>query len=166
MTASLLALALAYVFLLFLVLLAIFRSEIGAGLKLVLAFLCLGFYLWHYNSLQDYLGWPAADGIPRNFELISSIVVEPNLKSDEAGAIYIWVRDLDRDQLVPRSFRLPYQKLLHRQVDDTMRRQQQGERFVGKPRAGGSANKPEIEFESIQRDIKSRKSSVDQEEGG
>jgi hypothetical protein len=165
-TASLLALALAYVFLLFLVLLAIFRSEIGAGLKLVLAFLCLGFYLWHYNSLQDYLGWPAADGIPPNFELISTIVVEPNLKNDEAGAIYIWVRDLDRDQLVPRSFRLPYQKLLHQQVDDTMHRQQQGERFVGKPRAGGSGKKSKIEFESIQRDIKSLKSSVDQEESG
>lgn len=166
MTASLLSLALAYAFLLFLVLLAIFRSEIGAGLKLVLASLCFGFYLWHYNSLEDYLGWPAADGIPRNFELVSSIVVEPNLKNDEAGAIYIWVRDLDGDQLVPRSFRLPYQKLLHRQVDDTMHRQQQGERFVGKPRAGGSGKKSKIEFESIQRDIKSLKSSVDQEEGG
>jgi hypothetical protein len=164
-TASLLALALAYVFLLFLVLLAIFKSEIGAGLKLVLASLCLGFYLWHYNALQDSLGWPAADGIPQNFELISSIVVEPNLKNDEDGAIYIWVRDLDGDQLVPRSFKLSYKKLLHRQVDNTMRRQQQGERFVGKPRAGGSANKSEIEFESIQRDIKSLKSSADQEDG-
>ncbi len=165
MIASLLALALAYVFLLFLVLLALFRSDIGPGLKLVLAFLCFGFYLWHYNALQDYLGWPAANGIPRNFELISSIVVEPNLKSDESGTIYLWVRDLDGNQLVPRSFRLPYKKLLHQQVDDTMRRQQQGERFVGKPRVGGSANKTEIEFESIQRDIKSNKSSADQEGG-
>ena len=165
MTASLLALALAYVFLLFLVLLALFRSEIGPGLKLVLASLCLGFYLWHYNALQGYLGWPAANGIPRNFELISSIVVEPNLKGDEEGAIYLWVRDLDGDQLVPRAFRLPYKKLLHQKIDDTMRRQQQGERFVGKPRAGGSANKTEIEFESIQRDIKSNKSSADQEDG-
>jgi len=163
-TASLLALAMAYVFLLFLVLLAIFRSEIGPGLKLVLASLCLGFYLWHYNALQDYLGWPAADGIPENFELISSIVVEPNQKSDEDGGIYLWVRDLDGDQLVPRSFRLPYQKLLHQQVDDTMRRQQQGERFVGKPRVGGSANTTKIEFESIQRDIKSLKSSAEQED--
>ena len=165
MTTSLLALALAYVFLLFLLLLAVFRSEISPGLKLVMASLCLGFYLWHYNSLQDYLGWPATDGIPRNFELISSIVVEPNLKSDEDGAIYLWVRDLDGKQLVPRSFRLPYQKLLHQQVDDTMRRQQQGERFIGKPRAGGPANRTEIEFESIQRDIKSIKSNADQEGG-
>ena len=42
MSISIVALALAYVFLLFLVLLAIFRSEIGSGLKLMLAALCLG----------------------------------------------------------------------------------------------------------------------------
>ncbi len=162
MTPSVLALGLAYVFLLSLVLLAIFKSEIGAGLKLVLASLCFGFYLWHYNALQDYLGWPAANGIPDNFELISSIVIEPNLKNDEAGGVYLWLRDLDTDQLVPRSFRLPYNKLLHQRVDDTMRRQQQGERFVGRPRAGGSGEKPQIEFESVQRDIKSLKSGIEQ----
>jgi len=157
-TPSVLVLGLAYVFLLSLVLLAIFKSEIGAGLKLVLASLCFGFYLWHYSALQGYLGWPAANGIPDNFELISSIVIEPNLENDEAGGIYLWLRDLDTDQLVPRSFRLPYNKLLHQRVDDTMRRQQQGERFVGRPRAGGSGEKPQIEFDSVQRDIKSLKS--------
>lgn len=162
MTPSVLTLGLAYVFLLSLVLLAIFKSEIGAGLKLVLASLCFGFYLWHYNALQDYLGWPAANGIPDNFELISSIVIEPNLKNDESGGVYLWLRDLDTDQLVPRSFRLPYNKLLHQRVDDTMRRQQQGERFVGRPRAGGSGAKPQVEFESVLRDIKSLKSGIEQ----
>lgn len=162
MTPSVLVLGLAYVFLLSLVLLAIFKSEIGAGLKLVLASLCLGFYLWHYNALQGYLGWPAANGLPDNFELISSIVIEPNLKNDEAGGVYLWLRDLDTDQLVPRSFQLPYNKLLHQRVDDTTRRQQQGERFVGRPRAGGSGEKPQIEFESVQRDTGSLKSDIEQ----
>jgi len=161
-TPSVLALGLAYVFLLSLVLLAIFKSEIGAGLKLVLASLCFGFYLWHYNALQDYLVWPAPIEINDNFELISSIVIEPNLKNDEAGGVYLWLRDLDTDQLVPRSFRLPYNKLLHQRVDDTMRRQQQGERFVGRPRAGGSGAKPQIEFESVLRDLKSLKSGIEQ----
>jgi len=164
-TTPVIALGLAYVFLLGLVLLAVFKSEIGAGLKLVLASLCLGFYLWHYNALQDYLGWPAKNGIPPSFELVSSIVIEPDLKTDEAGGIYLWLRDLDSDRLVPRSFRLPYNKQLHQRVDDTVRRQQQGERFVGRPRAGGSGAKPEIEFESVQRDIKSRKSTSEPEEG-
>ena len=165
MTVSVLVLGLAYVCLLCLVLLAVFKSEIGAGIKLVLVFMCLGFYLWHYNALQAYLGWPASRGIPQNFELISSMVVEPDLKDDGSGGIYIWIRDLDGDQRVPRSFRLPYKKLLHQQVNDTMRRQQQGERFVGKPRTGGSGEPPEIEFESVQRDTKSLKSDIDQSGG-
>jgi len=52
---------------------------------------------------------------------------------------------------------LPYQKQQHRQVDDTLQRQQQGERFVGRPRAGGSGYSTEIEFEAVQRDSKLHK---------
>jgi len=156
---TILSLALAYVFLLFLVLLAILKSEVGAGLKLVLAALCLGFYLWHYSLLQAYMGWPADDGLPENFELVSVFTVEPDLKSDDPGGIYLWVRDLDSDRLVPRSFRLPYQKQLHQQVDNTMNKQRQGERFVGSPVTRGAGNRTRIEFESVRRDSQSHKSS-------
>jgi hypothetical protein len=157
---SILALALAYVFLLFMVTLAILKSDLGVGLKLVLVSLCLGFYLWHYNALQDSLGWPAASGIPQNFELISSFTVEPDPKRDEPGSIYVWLRDLDSDRLLPRSFRLPYQQQQHRQIEDTMQRQQQGERFIGRPRVRGSGGiKTEIEFEAVQRDSRSHKAS-------
>ncbi len=165
MTTSILSLALAYAFLLFLVSLAILKSEVAPGLKLVVVPLCLGFYLWHYNALQDYPGWPASTGIPDNFELISSITVEPNPGREDSGGIYIWVRDLESDQRLPRAFRLPYHKQLHRKVDDTLRRQQQGERFIGKPRAGGSVNKPEIEFETIRRDNRSHKSEAEAADG-
>ncbi|TNF88864.1 MAG: hypothetical protein EP300_06825 [Gammaproteobacteria bacterium] len=158
MSISIVALALAYVFLLFLVLLAIFRSEVGSGLKLVLAALCLGFYLWHYSALQQYLGWPAAQALPARFALVSSFIIEPDLKQDEAGGIYLWVRDLDSETAVPRAYRLPYQKALHRKVDDTMRKQQQGERFVGSPVSGGGQRQTRIEFEAVQRDTQSHKS--------
>jgi hypothetical protein len=162
LTPSVLVLGLAYVFLLSLVLLAVFKSEIGVGLKLMLSFLCLGFYLWHYNAVQGYLGWPAVRGVPDNFELISSIVIEPDLKNDEAGGVYLWVRDLESDQLVPRSFRLPYSKLLHQRVDDTRRRQRQGERFVGRPLPGGKGENPQLEFDSVLRDTESLKSRIAQ----
>lgn len=158
MTTSILSMALAYVFLLFLVMLAVLKSEVGAGLKLLLAALCLTFYLWHYNLLQAYLGWPADDGLPEHFELVSVFTVEPDLKTGDPGGIYLWIRDLDSDQLVPRSFRLPYQKQLHQQVDSTMNKQRQGERLVGSPVAGGASNRTRIEFESMQRDSQSHKS--------
>jgi hypothetical protein len=158
MSASILALGLAYVFLLFLVLLAILKSELGPGLKLVLAALCLGFYLWHYNAMQQYLGWPAEEGLPERFEVISSFTVEPDLQRDEPGGIFLWVRDLDSDLLVPRSYRLNYRKPTHRKLDDVLQRQQQGERFVGTPIPGGAANAPQIEFESVPRDAGKLKS--------
>jgi len=152
MSASILALGLAYVFLLLLLLLAILKSELGPGIKLALATLCLGFYLWHYNAMQQYLGWPADKGLPQRFEVISSFTVEPDLQRDEPGGIFLWLRDLDSEPSVPRSFRLNYRKPIHRKLDDILQRQQQGERFVGKPIGSGSGNTTQIEFEAVARD--------------
>ena len=45
-------------------------------LVLALVALCAGFYLWHYDALQNYLGWPAANALPRQFEMISSLIVD------------------------------------------------------------------------------------------
>ena len=158
MTISILALALAYVFLLALVLLAILRSEIGAVSKMLLAALCLGFYLLHYGALQRYPGWPAAEELPARFELISSYAVEPDLKNDESGGLYLWIRDLDDDNALPRAYRLAYRKRLHREIDDTLRKQQAGERYVGTPVGGGNQRETRIEFEAVRRDTQSHKS--------
>lgn len=158
MTISIIALALAYVFLLALILLAVFRSEIGALPKLSLAALCLGFYLLHYSALQSYPGWPAAQELPARFELISSYAVEPDLKSDESGGLYLWIRDLDADGALPRAYRLPYRKRLHRKIDDTLRKQQAGDRYVGTPVSGGNKRETRIEFEAVRRDTQSHKS--------
>lgn len=161
MTLSILLLALAYVFLLFLLLLAIFRSELGPGLKLVLAALCLGFYLWHYHALQGFPGWPASDDLPARFELVSSFAVEPDLKNDREGGLYQWLRDLDVENALPRAYQLPYRKALHRKIDDTLRKQEAGERFVGSPVTGGADRRTRIEFEAAERDTRSHKSSLE-----
>ena len=151
--------ALAYVFLLFVALLAILKSEFGAGPKLALAALCAGFYLWHYDALHNYLGWPAANALPQKFEMVSSMIVEPDLKRDEPGGIYLWIRDHDSEQLVPRAYRLPYQKQLHRKVDDTLRKQRDGQRHIGTPVAGGAGKNTNIEFEAVQRERRRHKSA-------
>lgn len=159
MITSILALALAYVFLLFILLLAILRSEIGVGIKLTLTAFCLGFYLWHYDAMKNYLGWPTDDVLPQRFELVSSITVEPDLKGDEPGGIFVWVLDLDREQAVPRAYRLPYQKPLHRKIDDTLKKQRQGQRHIGSPVSGGAGKNTSIEFKAVQRESGKNKSS-------
>ena len=161
MTTSILALALAYVFLLFLLVLAVLKSELGAIRKLLLILLAGGFYWWHFDALQGYLGWPAEERLPANFELVSRIVVEPDIKRDEDGGIYLWLRDLGHEQLVPRAFRLPYDKALHRKVDDTLKRQQQGERFVGSPARGSGSRRQDIDFKAAERDRKALKYGSD-----
>ena len=159
MTISILGLGFAHVFLLCLVLLMIFRSEIAPGSKLALTALCLGFYLWHYDALQRFPGWPANDDLPARFELISSFVVEPDLNNNREGRLYLWLRDLEAEHAIPRAYRLPYRKALHRKVDDTLRKQQAGERFVGSPVSGGADRQIRIEFEAVQRDTRSHKSA-------
>ena len=130
----------------------------GTGVPTCLSpFFCLGFYLWHYNALQQYLGWPAEEGLPQRFEVISSFSVEPDLKRDQPGGIYLWVRDLDSDQRVPRSYHLPYHKPLHLKLGDIMQRQQKGERHVGTPVPGGSGKTTQIEFEAVKRETRALK---------
>ncbi len=159
MIPSILALALAYVFLLFVLVLAVLRSDIRPGLKFAAVGACFAFYLWHYGALEAYLGWPARDELPDNFELVSVVTVEPDMQRGESGSIYLWVRDLDSDQPIPRSYRLAYDKRVHQQADDTLRRQRLGERFVGRPRAGGG-DRPPVEFEKVERSAETPKSAV------
>ena len=159
---SILTLALAYVFLLALLLLALLRSELAVSLKIALVVFCALFYIWHYNGLQAFRGWPAEQRLPPRFELVARVVVEPSRKQDEAGGIYLWLRDLDRTGLVPRSYRLPYSRETHRAVDDTIRRQQQGQRFVGRPAAqSGAGARSAVAFEAVQRERDNRKPGSD-----
>ena len=150
---STLLLAGAYVFLLLLLILVLLRSELPLSLKAVLVALCGAFYIWHYAGLQDLRGWPAREDLPPRFEMLSRVVIEPNRKRDETGAIYLWVRDLDGPQLAPRAYRLPYSRETHSAVDDTMKAQRQGQRFVGRPaRQAGSDARGSVNFERIQRE--------------
>lgn len=151
MDTSIVSLALAYVFLGFLLILAVLRSELGAPLKLALVVLAAGFYIWHYNGLQGLRGWPAKQELPQEFEMIARVVVEPDPKSDEQGSIFLWLRDLDNPQLTPRAYRLPYSRDTHREVDNTMNEQQQGQRFVGRPaqNAAGAAQSA-VEFDEVE----------------
>ena len=160
MTGAILSLALAYACLLLVLLLVLFRSEIRVSIKFVALALSCAFYVWHFQSLQSFVGWPAESRLPGHFQLISVYTVEPNEQDDLPGGIYLWIRDLDSDARTPRSFRLEYDRQVHQQVDDAVKQQQQGERLVGKPRYSGGGKSPQIEFEQVLRDTRQRKAPL------
>jgi hypothetical protein len=162
LNAAILSLALAYACLLFLLVLTLLRSQVRLSLKAGMLVLSCGFYFWHYQALQSFVGWPAQQRLPERFQLIGSFVVEPDERQDEPGEIFLWVRDLDSDDETPRSYRFDYDREVHQQIEGAREQQQQGERLVAQPRyaSGGTAPR-EIEFDPVRRSNRDRKAPLD-----
>jgi hypothetical protein len=60
---------------------------------------------------QSLLGWSAASAVPENFQVLWMRVVEPNPSRQFAGAIHLWVEELDERNIPsgePRAFVVPY----------------------------------------------------------
>jgi hypothetical protein len=73
------------------------------------------FFIEAFFAIKGLLGWPAADPLPPRFQLLWARAVEPDAKSGESGAIYLWVEELDENNVpggMPRSYRLPYSRPL------------------------------------------------------
>ena len=71
----------------------------------------LAFFIEVFFSTKSLLGWPGTGQLPPRFQLLWTRVVEPDPKISDPGAIYLWVEELDENNVpsgTPRSFRLPY----------------------------------------------------------
>ena len=69
------------------------------------------FFVEVFFASKGLLGWPRAGQLPAKFQLLWARVVEPDLKLANPGAIYLWVEEVDENNVpggVPRSYRLPY----------------------------------------------------------
>ncbi len=98
--------ALASILLLVLTRLAVPRSAKIAAIAAMGAFNVAVFF-WS----QGLLGWSAATAVPEKFQVLWMRVVEPNPSKQFAGAIHLWVEQLD-DQNIPsgepRAYVVPY----------------------------------------------------------
>ena len=73
------------------------------------------FFVIVFFATNGLLGWPARGPLPARFQLLWTRVVEPDAKSGEAGAVYLWVEETDDNNVPsgqPKSFRLPYSRAL------------------------------------------------------
>jgi hypothetical protein len=81
------------------------------------------FFIVSYYSIIDIMGWPVKDDMPSRFQLHWARVVEPDKLLNTPGAIFLWVEELDNQNIplgVPRAFRLPYTVPLDNGVNDAM----------------------------------------------
>jgi hypothetical protein len=113
MTANLLAISAAYVVLGVLLLAfgltAPFRWWVKAAAIVVTSL----FFVEAFFSTKSLLGWPGTGRLPPRFQLLWTRVVEPDPKGHNAGSIFLWVEEVDENNVptgTPRSYRLPYTK--------------------------------------------------------
>jgi hypothetical protein len=115
LTPTLLAISAAYVLIAVLLLLVTFTARLGWRAKAVIVVVTSLFFIEAFFATRGLLGWPGTGQLPGRFQLLWARVVEPDRKSDNKGAIYLWVEEIDQNNVpegVPRSYRLPFSRPL------------------------------------------------------
>jgi hypothetical protein len=111
MTPILIAISAAYVVMGVLVLAVGVGSRYVWWLKAGAIVITSVFFVEIFFASKGLLGWPGAGRLPPKFQLLWSRVIEPDKKLGSNGAIFLWVEEVDANNVpsgVPRSYRLPY----------------------------------------------------------
>jgi hypothetical protein len=111
MTGIVLAISAAYVVLGVLLLNMGLASRYAWWIKATVIVVTCGFFIEAFFATKGLLGWPGTGQLPPRFQLLWTRVVEPDPKISDPGAIYLWVEELDENNVptgTPRSFRLRY----------------------------------------------------------
>jgi hypothetical protein len=111
MNAIVIAISVAYVVMAVLLLCMGLTSRFAWWIKAVLIVVTSGFFIESFFATKGLLGWPGTGQLPHRFQLLWTRVVEPDPKLSDPGAIYLWVEELDENNVpsgTPRSYRLKY----------------------------------------------------------
>jgi hypothetical protein len=111
MTTTLLAVSAAYVVMALLLLSAGLTARYAWWIKASAIVVTSLFFVEVFFASKGLLGWPGTGALPAKFQLLWTRVVEPDLKLSNRGAIYLWVEEVDENNVpsgLPRAYRLPY----------------------------------------------------------
>jgi hypothetical protein len=115
MTPTVLAISAAYVVIGVLLLAIGLTSRFAWWVKAAAIVVTSVFFVEAFFATKSLLGWPRTGPLPARFQLLWVRVVEPDAKIANPGAIYLWVEEVDENNVpdsVPRSYRLPYSRPL------------------------------------------------------
>jgi hypothetical protein len=121
-----LALVLSFAALLLLLLMALLWSRWPGWLKGVLVLAVTGLYFYGNDAVHQIWGVPSTDALPERFVMLAAAVDEPTSKG--GGSIFLWV-SVPREgvnKLEPRAYRVPYNKELHAQIEQGVRKGKDG----------------------------------------
>lgn len=163
-SSTLLQLGIAFALLAFLLVVLCLATRWSWPVKAALVVAVSTFYLFAHESFRTVAGWPAEDELPRKFVFLSAVFDEPSPGRGHHGAIYLWVNPMkdDKPLELPRQFKLPYEKDLHRILSDGLKKARDGNTQMGtaEPRRGtgglpwlrpGSDDKVQIKLSDLPR---------------
>ncbi len=138
MTPTIVALSLAYTVLGALLLAMLLRTPFAWWVKAGAIVLTSAFFIIAFDSMRGLLGWPSPRPMPDRFQVLWTRVVEPSRAYNEPGAIYLWIEELDDNNVpsgVPRSFRIKYTEPLAEKVEKA-----RADIMSGKPQEGRASD--------------------------
>ena len=115
MTPTVLAISAAYVVLGVLLLALGLFARLAWWVKAAAIVVTSVFFVEAFFATKGLLGWPRVGQLPPRFQLLWVRVVEPDRLAANPGAIYLWIEEVDDNNVpdgVPRSYRLPYSRPL------------------------------------------------------
>lgn len=91
------------------------------------------FYLVAYFSIPPMLGWPTSAELPGKFKLNAIHVVQPDKLTNEDGAIYLWLTEIEDLEAtgIPRAYELPYSDPLYKAVNEARTKMKKGIEQLG-----------------------------------
>jgi hypothetical protein len=119
MTTTLLAISVAYVVMSVLLLWVGLTSPLRWWVKAVAIVVSSAFFVEVFFATQSLRGWPGTERLPAKFQLLWTRVVEPDPKMHDAGSIFLWVEEVDENNVpvgTPRAYRVGYSKPLEDKV--------------------------------------------------
>lgn len=115
MTTTVLAISAAYVAIAVLLVTLALGARLAWWVKAAAIVVTSVFFVEVFFATKGLLGWARTGQLPARFQLLWVRVVEPDLKSANSGAIYLWIEEVDENNVpdgVPRAYRLPYSRPL------------------------------------------------------
>ena len=115
MTSNVVAISLGYAALGVLLLGIGLAARIAWWIKAAAIVVTSAFFVVVFFATNGLLGWPARAPLPARFQLLWTRVVEPDVRTGDAGAVYLWVEETDENNVpsgTPKSYRLPYSRSL------------------------------------------------------
>lgn len=134
-----LPLILAYAVLLLLTALALLWSRWPGWLKGLLLAAVTVLYFFGHETVHSLLGTPSTAALPERFVMLAAAVEEPTQK--KAGALYLWISPLEEGKpaLQPRAYKLPYNRTLHEQINEGIKKGRDGVSQMGTAEATAGA---------------------------